>query len=195
MSDEQQSEVTNPAILMHLSVLKSAIVRTSGLEITASTKEAFYTTQNRKLEAEHIIVPAEKVELETQYTLWTLEIRKLLLKMQFGNPETNWGKGSRHRGRCCKKGGVYLLIEGSRRRFCCIQSGKICHYGCCRMSYPRKILIPSYSSTNLTKIFLSWGRIPVFTKMEELGFVTNEELAQFLGISTYLFLNVSRRRR
>ncbi|HEC5166169.1 TPA: peptide transporter [Escherichia coli] len=156
-----------------------------GLRSQPRLRKLFTLHNNRKLEAEHIIVPAEKVELETavhpmnprnQEALTENAVRDILKQIEERGVDTE--------GVAVKRDGVYLLIEGSRRRFCCIQSGK---------DLPLWVLPDELSPEDINSIITAAQTSRRFSyrevgfqylqKMEELGFVTNEELAQFLGIS------------
>lgn len=97
-------------------------------------KKLFTLHNGRKLEAEHVTVAAENVATETavhpmnprnQEALTTNAVRDILQQIESRGVDTE--------GVAVKRDGVYLLIEGSRRRFCCIAAQKICLYGCYQM--------------------------------------------------------------
>ncbi|EIR0277912.1 peptide transporter [Salmonella enterica] len=148
-------------------------------------RKLFTLHNGRKLEAEHIIVPAERVKLETavhpmnprnQEALTLNAVRDILEQIQARGVDTE--------GVAVKRNGVYLLIEGSRRRFCCIHLTK---------DLPLWVLPDELSPEDINSIITAAQTSRRFSyrevgfqylqKMEEHGFVTNEELANFLGIS------------
>ncbi|MFP1463937.1 ParB family protein [Escherichia coli] len=93
-------------------------------------------------------------------------------------------KEGRYRGIAVKRDGVYLLIEGSRRRFCCIKAEK---------DLPLWVLPDQLTEDDINSIISAAQTSRKFSyrevgfqfikKMEEKGFSTNEELAAYLGIS------------
>ncbi|EGM2645689.1 peptide transporter [Salmonella enterica] len=156
-----------------------------GLKSQPRLRKLFTLHNGRKLEAEHIIVPAEKVKLETavhplnprnQEALSENSVRDILEQIEARGVDTE--------GVAVKRNGVFLLIEGSRRRFCCIQSAK---------DLPLWVLPDELSPEDINSIITAAQTSRRFSyrevgfqylqKMEEHGFVTNEELANFLGIS------------
>ncbi|EAN4326905.1 peptide transporter [Salmonella enterica] len=156
-----------------------------GLKSQPRLRKLFTLHNGRKLEAEHIIVPAERVKLETavhpmnprnQEALTLNAVRDILEQIQARGVDTE--------GVAVKRNGVYLLIEGSRRRFCCIHLAK---------DLPLWVLPDELSPEDINSIITAAQTSRRFSyrevgfqylqKMEEHGFVTNEELANFLGIS------------
>lgn len=156
-----------------------------GLKAQPRLKKLFTLHNGRKLEAEHIIVPAEKVELETavhplnprnQEALTVNAVRDILKDIEARGVDTE--------GVAVKRNGVYLLIEGSRRRFCCIRSAK---------EFPLWVLPDDLNTDDINSIISATQTSRRFSyrevgfkylkEMEEHGFVTNDELAQYLGIS------------
>ena len=128
-------------------------------------KKLFTLHNGRKLEAEHVTVAAENVATETavhpmnprnQEALTTNAVRDIL----------------------------YLLIEGSRRRFCCIAAQK---------DLPLWVLPDDLSAEDIKAIITAAQTSRRFSYrevglqylelMQEKGFTKNEELALFLGIS------------
>lgn len=156
-----------------------------GLKSQPRLRKLFALHNGRKLEAEHIIVAAEKVELETavhpmnprnQEALTVNAVRDILEQIKVRGVDTE--------GVAVKRNGVYLLIEGSRRRFCCIQSAK---------DLPLWVLPDELSPEDINSIITAAQTSRRFSyrevgfqylqKMKDLGFATNEELANYLGIS------------
>ncbi|EGH2839277.1 peptide transporter [Salmonella enterica] len=156
-----------------------------GLKSQPRLRKLFTLHNGRKLEAEHILVPAERVKLETavhpmnprnQEALTLNAVRDILEQIQARGVDTE--------GVAVKRNGVYLLIEGSRRRFCCIHLAK---------DLPLWVLPDELSPEDINSIITAAQTSRRFSyrevgfqylqKMEEHGFVTNEELANFLGIS------------
>ncbi len=159
--------------------------RLPSLKSPARLKKLFTLHNGRKLEAEHITVPAEKVELETavhpmnprnQEALSVNAVRDILEQIETRGVDTE--------GVAVKRNGVYLLIEGSRRRFCCIHSVK---------DMPLWVLPDELSPEDINSIITAAQTSRRFSyrevgfkylkTMKEKGFTSNEELALFLGIS------------
>ncbi|CGU88804.1 plasmid partition protein B [Salmonella enterica subsp. enterica serovar Typhi] len=186
MSDEQH--IGNDKSRYINAPKRTEVIHRSGLQGLKGQprlKKLFTLHNGRKLEAEHIIVPAEKVEQETtvhplnprnQEALSVNAVRDILKDIEARGVDTE--------GVAVKRNGVYLLIEGSRRRFCCIQSAK---------ELPLWVLpddvnaddINSIISATQTSRRFSYREVGLkyLREMEEHGFVTNEELANYHGIS------------
>ncbi|EFR0233181.1 peptide transporter [Salmonella enterica] len=186
MSDEQH--IGNDKSRYLNAPKRTEVSHRSGLPSLKSQprlRKLFTLHNGRKLEAEHIIVPAERVKLETavhpmnprnQEALTLNAVRDILEQIQARGVDTE--------GVAVKRNGVYLLIEGSRRRFCCIHLAK---------DLPLWVLPDELSPEDINSIITAAQTSRRFSyrevgfqylqKMEEHGFVTNEELANFLGIS------------
>lgn len=148
-------------------------------------KKLFTLHNGRKLEAEHVTVAAENVATETavhpmnprnQEALTTNAVRDILQQIESRGVDTE--------GVAVKRDGVYLLIEGSRRRFCCIAAQK---------DLPLWVLPDDLSAEDIKAIITAAQTSRRFSYrevglqylelMQEKGFTKNEELALFLGIS------------
>jgi len=186
MSDEQR--IGNDKSRYLNAPKRTEVGHRSGLPSLKSQprlKKLFTLHNGRKLEAEHITVPAEKVELETavhpmnprnQEALTVNAVRDILEQIEARGVDTE--------GVAVKRNGVYLLIEGSRRRFCCIYSEK---------DLPLWVLPDELSPEDINSIITAAQTSRRFSyrevgfkylnTMKEKGFVSNEELSFFLGIS------------
>ncbi|HHE8520612.1 TPA: ParB family protein [Enterobacter hormaechei] len=157
----------------------------AGLKTAPRLKKLFTLHKGRRLEAEHVIVPAQRVEKETlvhpanprnQEALTDYSVRDILKQIEERGVDTE--------GIAVKRDGVYLLIEGSRRRFCCIKAEK---------DLPLWVLPDELTEDDINSIISAAQTSRKFSyrevgfqfikKMEEKGFSTNEELAAYLGIS------------
>ena len=107
----------------------------AGLKTAPRIKKKLFTLhKGRRLEAEHVIVPAQRVEKETLVHPANHEIKKPLQIILLEIFLSRLKKEGRYRRDRCKRDGVYLLIEGSRRRFCCIKAEKDLPCGYYRMN-------------------------------------------------------------
>lgn len=157
----------------------------AGLKTASRMKKLFTLHNGRKMEAEHITISAEAVDTETavhpmnprnQEALSINAVRDILEQIETRGVDTE--------GVAVKRDGVYLLIEGSRRRFCCIQAKK---------DLPLWVLPDELSTEDIKAIITAAQTSRRFSYrevgfqylelMEENGFTKNEELALFLGIS------------
>lgn len=157
----------------------------AGLKSAPRLKKLFTLHNGIKLEAEHVIVPAERVEQETavhplnprnQEALSLNAVRDILEQIK--------ARGVDIEGVAVKRNGIYLLIEGSRRRFCCIQAAK---------ELPLWVLPDELSAEDIKSIITAAQTSRRFSYrevgfqyiqlMQENGFTKNDELAIFLGIS------------
>ncbi|BAN99921.1 RepA protein (plasmid) [Plautia stali symbiont] len=186
MSDEQHIGSDKSRYLY--SPKRTEVEHRSGLASLKSAtrlKKQFALHSGRKLEAEHVIVPADKVEQETavhpmnprnQEALSLNSVRDIL--------EQTRDRGVDTEGVAVKRNGVYLLIEGSRRRFCCIHVAK---------ELPLWVLPDELTPEDVKSIITAAQTSRRFSYreigfqyiklMQENGFTKNEELAIFLGIS------------
>ncbi|TDX12079.1 ParB family chromosome partitioning protein [Buttiauxella sp. BIGb0552] len=186
MSDGQ--EIGNDKSLYLSNPKRTGVVHQSGLanlKTATRVKKLFTLHNNRKVEAEHITIPAADVQTQTavhpmnprnQEALSVNAVRDILLQIEARGIDTE--------GVAVKRAGKYLLIEGSRRRFCCIKASK---------DLPLWVLpdeltpedIQSIISAAQTSRRFSYREIgfQYIQKMKEMNFTKNEELANYLGTS------------
>lgn len=157
----------------------------AGMKSTVPMKKFFNLKGGDKIEAEHVVVPAAQVQSMTavhplnprnQEALNRNAVRDILEQIEARGVDTE--------GVAVKLNDVYLLVEGSRRRYCCIQANK---------DLPLWVLPESITEDNIKSIIAAAQTARRFSyrevglqylkMMEENNFSTNEELASYLGIS------------
>lgn len=154
------------------------------LQSNAKLKRLFILSGGKKLEAEHIIVPGSDVEELTlvhelnprnQDAVDDLSTRELLPKIK--------ERGVDSEAIAVLRNGIYYLVEGSRRRFCCIK---------CKADLPLWVFNEELSDSDISSIYNAAQTSKKFS-YREMGFKykeiidreelkTNEELAKYLGI-------------
>lgn len=185
MNDEQQ--IGNDKSNYLNTPKRTSVEHKSGLSGLKAPrlKKSFTLNNGRKLEAEHVIVPAANVENGTavhpmnprnQEALSTNAVRDILEQIEARGVDTE--------GVAVKRDGLYLLIEGSRRRYCCIKTMK---------DLPLWVLPDELSPEEIKSIITAAQTARRFSYrevgfqylqlMQEKNFKKNEELALFLGIS------------
>lgn len=148
-------------------------------------KKVFTLHEGRKKEAEHVIVPADKVAEETIVHPMNPRNQKALndnsVRDIYGQIEE---RGVDTEGVAVKRDGKYLLIEGSRRRYCCIKAVR---------DLPLWVLPDELNPKDVKALIEAAQTSRRFSyremgfqylqTMREQNFTKNEELATYLGIS------------
>lgn len=149
------------------------------------TKRLFTLSGGRKIEAEHLVIPGSEVAEKTfvhelnprnQEAVDDLSTRELLPQIKKRGVDTE--------AIAVFRNNKYYLIEGSRRRFCCIK---------CSADLPMWVFNEELNSEDITCIYTAAQTSKRFSYREmglkylELkkknNFETNEELASYIGIS------------
>ncbi|HHR6132287.1 TPA: ParB family protein [Providencia alcalifaciens] len=149
-------------------------------------KRAFTLKDGRKVDAEHIIIAGNKISEQTA-------VHSLNPRNQEALDENSMGdileqiklRGVDTEGIAIRIGSIYYLIEGSRRRYCCIKLST---------DLPLWVLPNDISNEDIFSIInaaqssrkLSYREVGIqYQKlMEDNNFTTNEQLAQYIGLST-----------
>ncbi|HHE6471526.1 TPA: ParB family protein [Providencia rettgeri] len=150
------------------------------------TKKTFTLKDGRKVDAEHIIVSGDKVSEQTVVHSLNPRNQEALDENSMGDIlEQIKQRGVDTEGIAIRKNGIYHLIEGSRRRYCCIKLST---------DLPLWVLPNDISNEDIFSIIsaaqssrkLSYREVGLqYQKlMEDNNFTTNEQLAQYIGIST-----------
>lgn len=158
----------------------------SGLPtLRSKIKRLFTLSGGRKLEAEHVVIHGSEVEEKTfvhelnprnQEAVDDLSTRELLPQIKERGVDTE--------AIAILRNNKYYLIEGSRRRFCCIE---------CSADLPMWVFNEELSSEDITCIYTAAQTSKRFSyremglkyleMMRKNNFTTNEELATYIGIS------------
>ncbi|MCW1830027.1 ParB N-terminal domain-containing protein [Enterobacter asburiae] len=167
---------------------RTEIRHTSGLgslKTNAPAKRSFNLNAGEKVDATFVLVPAANVQATTvvhplnprnQEALNPGAVRDILEQIEARGVDTE--------GIAVKHNDVYLIIEGSRRRYCCIQANK---------DLPLWVLPETITDDNIRSIIAATQTSRKFSYrevglqylkiMQERNFTTNEELAAYLGIT------------
>ena len=158
----------------------------SSLKPSGSTKRSFSFQGGRKIDAEHVVIPGNKVKTQTivhelnprnQEALDENSMREILQEIKERGVDTE--------GIAVKREGLYHLIEGSRRRYCCIQL---------EVDMPLWVLPDNLSNKDVLAIIRAAQSSRKFSYrevgmqyielMNKNNLKTNEQLAQYLNLST-----------
>ncbi|WP_144139020.1 ParB family protein [Providencia rettgeri] len=149
-------------------------------------KRTFTLKDGRKVDAEHVVVPGSKVSEQTvvhalnprnQEALDENSMRDILEQIRERGVDTE--------GIAVRVDGVYQLIEGSRRRYCCAKLSADLPLWVLPNDISNEDIFSIISAAQSSRKF-SYREVGMqyLKLMEENGFTTNEELAQHIGIST-----------
>ncbi|WP_340613361.1 ParB family protein [Xenorhabdus thailandensis] len=155
------------------------------LKSGAKFKREFTLQSGRKVEAEHVIINADKVAVQTvvhelnprnQDALDENSMRDILRQIQERGVDTE--------GVAVKRDNKYYLIEGSRRRYCCIKV---------KADLPLWVLPDDLTTEDVNAIINAAQSSRKFSYREvgkqyleimaSKGYTTNDELAQHVGVS------------
>jgi ParB family chromosome partitioning protein len=158
----------------------------SSLKPTAKLKRLFTLADGRKVEAEHIVISAEKIENLTlvhemnprnQKAIDDYAVRDILEQIRARGVDTE--------GVAIKRDNKFVLIEGSRRRYCCLKA---------KADLPLWVLPDDLTAEDINALINASQSSKKFSyrevgkqyqeKMKMLGFSTNDELGKYLGVST-----------
>ncbi|MDE9447712.1 ParB family protein [Xenorhabdus bovienii] len=155
------------------------------LKAASKLKRLFTLSDSRKVEAEHIVISADQVESLTavhemnprnQNALDDHAVRDILEQIRLRGVDTE--------GVAIKRDNKFALIEGSRRRYCCLKA---------KADLPLWVLPDDLTTEDINALINASQSSKKFSfrevgkqyqeKMKALGFNTNEELGQHLGVS------------
>ncbi|WP_426575365.1 ParB family protein (plasmid) [Xenorhabdus stockiae] len=155
------------------------------LKAVSKLKRLFTLSDGRKVEAEHIVIIADQVESLTtvhemnprnQNALDDHAVRDILEQIRIRGVDTE--------GIAIKRDNKFALIEGSRRRYCCLKV---------KADFPLWVLPDDLTTEDINALINASQSSKKFSfrevgkqyqeKMKSLGFNTNEELGQYLGVS------------
>ncbi|OKP01593.1 ParB family protein [Xenorhabdus eapokensis] len=155
------------------------------LKAVSKLKRLFTLSDGRKVEAEHIVISADQVENLTtihemnprnQNALDDHAVRDILEQIRLRGVDTE--------GVAIKRSNKFVLIEGSRRRYCCLKV---------KADLPLWVLPDDLTTEDINALINASQSSKKFSfrevgkqyqeKMRSLGFNTNEELGQYLGVS------------
>ncbi|MDC9615997.1 ParB family protein [Xenorhabdus khoisanae] len=157
----------------------------SSLKPAAKLKRLFTLADGRKVEAEHIVISAEQIENLTivhemnprnQKAIDDYAVRDILEQIRTRGVDTE--------GIAIKRDNKFALIEGSRRRYCCLKT---------KSDLPLWVLPDDLTAEDINALINASQSSKKFSyrevgkqyqeKMIMLGFSTNDELGKYLGVS------------
>lgn len=156
------------------------------LQSLQKTKKIFTFSDGRKVEAEHTIVSESKIEINTfvhpmnprnQTALDDNAVRDILEQIR--------NRGVDKEGVALREGEKYLIIEGSRRRYCCIETHQDFPLWVIHDKLTTKEIYEIINASQSSKKF-SYRELGAqyLQQMQEFNFVTNESFAEYLNTST-----------
>ncbi|MBD2812629.1 peptide transporter [Xenorhabdus sp. Vera] len=157
----------------------------SSLKPTQKLKRLFTLSGGRKVEAEHVVINADQIASQTvihemnprnQKALDDHAVRDILEQIRLRGVDTE--------GVAIKHDNKFFLIEGSRRRYCCLKT---------KADMPLWVLPDDLTVEDINELINASQSSKKFSfrevgkqyqeKMKSLGFNTNEELGRYLGLS------------
>lgn len=156
------------------------------LQSLQKVKKIFTFSDGRKVEAEHTIISESKVEINTivhpmnprnQIALDKDAVRDILDQIR--------NRGVDKEGVAIQEGEKYLIIEGSRRRYCCIETHQDFPLWVVHEKLTTKEIYEIINASQSSKKF-SYRELGTqyLKQMQEFNFVTNESFAEYLNTST-----------
>ncbi|MDI2113826.1 ParB family protein [Commensalibacter nepenthis] len=158
----------------------------SSLKKTLHFKRSFTFSNGRKVEAKHVIIPGNKIVSNTvvhtinprnQTALDRQSVRDIIEQIR--------ERGVDKEGIAIQHQDKYYLIEGSRRRYCCIET---------QQDLPLWVITDELNSKEIYEIINASQSSKKFSyrevgkqylkQMQELGFTTNDDLAAYLNTSS-----------
>lgn len=158
----------------------------ASLKMGNVNKRIFTFQGGKKLDAEHVVIKGSDVQTKTS-------VHELNPRNQEALDEKSMSdilqqiseRGIDTEGIAVRRNGIYYLIEGSRRRYCCIKLN---------VDFPLWVLPDDLSNDDILAIITAAQSSRKFSYrevgkqylelMELHGFSTNEQLAQYLNLST-----------
>ncbi|CAI3956971.1 ParB family protein [Commensalibacter communis] len=158
----------------------------SSLKNTINLKRSFTFSNGRKVDAKHVIIPGNRVASNTvvhminprnQTALDHHAVRDIIEQIR--------ERGVDKEGIAIQQQDQYYLIEGSRRRYCCIETQQDLPLWVITDELNSKEIYEIINASQSSKKF-SYREVgqQYLTQMQELKFATNEELAAYLNTST-----------
>lgn len=156
------------------------------LQSLQKVKKVFTFSDGRKVEAEHTIISENTIEISTivhpmnprnQIALDKDAVRDILEQIR--------NRGVDKEGVALREGEKYLIIEGSRRRYCCIETHQDFPLWVIHGKLTAKEIYEIINASQSSKKF-SYRELGTqyLKQMQEFNFVTNESFAGYLNTST-----------
>lgn len=151
-----------------------------------ASKRTFTLSDGRKVDAEHVVVPGDKISTQTvvhalnprnQEALDENSMSDILEQIRVRGVDTE--------GIAIRVDGVYQLIEGSRRRYCCEKLSAELPLWVLPNDITKNDIFSIIRAAQSSRKF-SYREVGLqyLSLMEENGYSTNEQLAQHVGLST-----------
>ncbi|MET4862717.1 ParB family protein [Morganella morganii] len=156
------------------------------LKGAGSNKRTFTLSDGRKVDAEHIVVPGDKIASQTvvhalnprnQEALDENSMSDILEQIRVRGVDTE--------GIAVRVDGIYQLIEGSRRRYCCEKLSADLPLWVLPNDITKEDVFSIIRAAQSSRKF-SYREVGMqyLSLMEENGYTTNEQLAQHVSLST-----------